>query len=253
MIAHNFTLPERTNKPRNNGITMVIDSGLSLSDAKGMLEIAGDYIDYVKLGWGTALVSQNLTEKIKIYTNANIKICLGGTLFEFAYCQNKLADFKKILQDINAELVEISDGSIDIPREEKLKLITEYSENFKVLSEFGSKDINTIYAPSHWVASIKAELDAGAWKVIAEGRESGKAGLYRDSAEVRSGLVDDISKSINIDDILWEAPLKAQQIWFIQKFGSNVNLGNIAPNKVISLETLRLGLRGDTLKHFHSK
>lgn len=247
-----FDLPERPPKPRQHGLTMVMDVGISLRQIDDMLEIGRDYVDYVKLGWGTSLVSQNIKEKIAKYQKEQIKISFGGTFFELAYAQNKIQEFKKILLDWGIDLVEISDGTIDMERERKLDLIREFSEAFSVLSEFGSKDLDTIYAPSFWVESIQAELDAGAWKVIAEGRESGKAGLYRDSSEVRTGLVDDIAKSIDKDKIIWEAPQKSQQVWFIKKFGSNVNLGNIAPANLISVETIRLGLRGDTLNFFHT-
>lgn len=247
-----FQLPERTQKPRQNGLTMVMDVGISLRQIDDMLEIGRDYVDYVKLGWGTSLVSHNIKEKIAKYQKEDIKISFGGTFFELAYAQNKVQEFKKILLDSGIDLVEISDGTLEIERERKLDLIREFSESFTVLSEVGSKDLDTIYAPSFWIEAIQAELDAGAWKVIAEGRESGKAGLYRDSSEVRTGLVDDIAKYIDKDKIIWEAPQKSQQVWFVKKFGSNVNLGNIAPANLISVETIRLGLRGDTLKFFHT-
>jgi len=246
-----LNLPDRSDKPRQNGLTMVMDSGLTLQQVDGLVEIGGDYLDYVKLGWGTSLVSQNIKEKIKKYQSENIKISFGGTLFELAFLQNKVQEFKSRVQDLGIDLVEISDGSIEIDRNKKLDLISEFAESFTVLSEVGSKEVDTIYAPSFWVESIKAELAAGAWKVIAEGRESGRAGLYRDSSEVRTGLVDDIVKSVDVDKILWEAPQKAQQVWFIKKFGTNVNIGNIAPSNLISVETIRLGLRGDTLTFFH--
>jgi len=246
-------LPERSKKPREKGMTMVMDSGLSLQEVDGLIEIGGNHLDYVKLGWGTSLVSQNIKEKIKKYQTENIKISYGGTLFELAYLQNKVQEFKSRIQDQGISLVEISDGSIELERQEKLDLISEFSESFTVLSEVGSKDLDTIYAPSFWVESIRGELEAGAWKVIAEGRESGKAGLYRDTSEVRTGLVDDIAKSIDADKILWEAPQKAQQVWFVKKFGTNVNLGNIAPSQLISVETIRLGLRGDTITFFHGQ
>jgi phosphosulfolactate synthase len=246
-----LSLPNRTEKERDVGLTMVLDTGLSTRQIDDLLELGRDYLDYVKLGWGTSVVSLNIKNKIKKYQFENIKLSFGGTLFEVAFIQNRVQEFKKIMIDLGIDLVEISDGSIEMDTQQKLDLISEFSESFTVLSEVGSKNVDTIFAPSFWVKSIQSELDAGAWKVIAEGRESGKAGLYRDSSEVRTGLVDDIVDSVPVEKIIWEAPQKAQQVWFIQKFGTNVNLGNIAPSSLISVETIRLGLRGDTLLHFH--
>ncbi len=247
----NQLLPNRTIKPRSNGLTMVIDGGISLSDIDNIMEVSKDYIDYVKLGWGTSLVINNLSAKIKKYKSHDIPICFGGTLFEFFFIHNKLDFFDHMIAEYDLNLIEISDGTVDIGRSKKLELIEQYSKKYKVLSEFGSKDTEAIYAPSFWVSSMQEELSAGAWKVIAEGRESGQAGVFRKSSEVRTGLVDDVVNAIQNENIIWEAPQKSQQVWFIKKFGPNVNLGNISTNGIIGLETLRLGLRGDTLLHFH--
>lgn len=245
-----FNLPERTTKPRDTGITMAIDSGLSIDQAERMLEVGSNYIDYVKLGWGTIVVTPNIKQKLQIYQQHSIPVCMGGTLFELAVIQSRVNELASKALDLGLQMIEISDGSIDIEHEVKLEYISQLSEKFTVLSEFGSKDDSIVMAPSLWVKAMKEELEAGAWKVIAEGRESGTAGLYRHTNEIRTGLVDEIVLDIPHEKILWEAPLKEQQAWFIKKFGGNVNLGNIAPDNIIGLETLRLGLRADTISLF---
>lgn len=247
-----LNLPDRTSKPRETGVTMVIDSGMGLSQVRDTLEISGPFIDYVKLGWGTGAVCEKLEEKIALYREAGVPCCLGGTFFEIAWLQKKVPEFKAMLKTLGLGIVEVSDGSVEMPHEEKLEHIREFSKDFKVLSEYGSKEDVEVRAPSRWVDGMQSELDAGAWKAIAEGRESGTAGMYRNTSELRTGLVDEIVMHISVDNILWEAPQKSQQCWFIKKYGANVNLGNIAASQVIPLETLRLGLRGDTLKHFHA-
>ncbi|MCB1076647.1 MAG: phosphosulfolactate synthase [Verrucomicrobiae bacterium] len=248
-----LNLPERTAQPRESGISMVIDSGLVPSELDDLLSNGEGIIDYVKLGWGTAAVTPTLKRKLEIYASHNVPVCFGGTFFEIAYVQGKLDEYTAFAKDMGVSLMEISDGSIEIPTDEKLRCIARFANDFKVLSEFGSKDVAVVHAPSKWVRNMKAELEAGAWKSIAEGRESGTAGMYRDTSELRTGLVDEIVESIPLESLLWEAPQKHQQAWFIKKFGPNVNLGNIAARDVIPLETLRLGLRGDTLMHFHGK
>ncbi len=252
MNKYFIPLPERTSKPRNTGVTMVIDSSLGFNAMEDMISIGEAWIDYVKLGWGTGLITPILKNKIELYKKHNIKVCLGGTFFEVAYANKKVAEFEDFVEAHGISLIEISDGSLTIPRDEKLEIINRCSKKFTVLSEYGNKDASTeLIAPRYWAQHMKEELDAGAWKVIAEGRESGTAGMYRGSSELRTGLVDEIVNFIPQDDILWEAPLKAHQTWFIKKFGSNVSLGNIAPRDVLPLETLRLGLRSDTLLKFH--
>lgn len=246
-----FNLPTRPVKPRETGLTMSLDSGLSIEQVKHNLEINAEYIDYVKLGWGTSIVTPKLREKIEAYNNYGIPVCLGGTFFELAILQHKTEEIIPVLKDLGINLIEISDGSIILDKKDKLAYISRFAKEFKVLSEVGSKDSAAVVAPSKWRKEMQSELDAGSWKVIAEGRESGTAGLYRESNEVRMGLIDEITSEIPHENIIWEAPLKAQQVWFIQQFGTNVNLGNIAPANVLSLETLRLGLRSDTLLQFH--
>ena len=251
MMLH---LPYRENKPRENGLTMVIDTGYPLGLVRDYLELGADLIDYVKLGWGTALVTKELETKLALYREFHIPLSFGGTLFELALIQDRVAQFESFLLQNGVEYVEISDGTVSMSLEEKLEYIAYFAKRgFKVLSEVGSKDTKAVVAPKKWVKETKSALDAGAWKVIAEGRESGKAGLYRESSEIRTGLIEELLDEVPLEDLIFEAPQKAQQVWFITEFGSNVNLGNIAFGDIIALETLRLGLRGDTLKHFHAK
>jgi phosphosulfolactate synthase len=241
-------LPPRPGKPRTEGLTHVIDKGLNLRDIEGLFDTAGQYVDIVKLGWGTGYVTNNLEKKIALYRSFDTPIVCGGTLFEAVYARGKLNEFKRWLTHQRFSHVEISDGTLEIPRDRKLELITEFAQDFTVLSEVGSKDADVNYAPYLWVEWIKEELDAGAWKVITEGREGGTAGIYRPTGEMRTGLIDEIVHDVSVDDLIFEAPTKSSQAWFVKEFGPNVNLGNIPPDEVIPLETLRLGLRGDTLK-----
>jgi phosphosulfolactate synthase len=231
---------------RNGGLTHVIDKGMGPRGWEDVLETAGEYIDIVKLGWGTAYVTPNLRRKLEVLRGKPVVI--GGTFFEAVITQGKVDEYKRWLQELGLSYVEISDGVVDLPRERKLELIRDFAQHFTVLSEVGSKDADVNYAPYLWVEWIKEELDAGAWKVITEGREGGTAGIYRPSGEMRTGLVDEIVHEIAVDDLVFEAPTKASQAWFIKEFGPAVNLGNIPPDEVIPLETLRRGLRGDTLK-----
>jgi phosphosulfolactate synthase len=251
MPASNGTwldVPSREGKPRNKGLTHVIDKGLNLRDIEGMFDTAGEFVDIVKLGWGTSYVTNNLEKKIALYRSFNTPVVCGGTLFEAVYARGKVDEFKGWLKEFRFSHVEISDGTLEIPRDRKLELIADFARDFVVLSEVGSKDEEVNIAPYLWVQWIGEELDAGAWKVIAEGREGGTAGIYRPTGELRTGLVDEIEHSIDFHDLIWEAPTKASQAWFIKHFGPEVNLGNIPPEEVIPLETLRLGLRADTLK-----
>jgi phosphosulfolactate synthase len=240
-------LPARSPKPRTQGLTHVIDKGLNLREIEGMFDTAGAYVDIVKLGWGTSYVTNNLEKKIALYRSFELPVVCGGTLFEAVYAREKMDAFKRWLDHYRFSHVEISDGTFEIPREQKLALIAEFAKDFTVLSEVGSKDSEVNIAPYLWVEWIKEELEAGAWKVIAEGREGGTAGIYRPTGELRTGLVDEIEHSIDFHNLIWEAPTKASQAWFVKHFGPEVNLGNIPPDEVIALETLRLGLRGDTL------
>jgi phosphosulfolactate synthase len=231
---------------RDGGLTHVLDKGLGPRAWEDVLDTAGDYIDIVKLGWGTSYVTRNLRRKLEVLSEKPIVI--GGTFFEAVVARDKIDEYKVWLQELGLTHVEISDGTIEIPRERKLELIKDFARDFIVLSEVGSKDAEVVFAPYEWVQWIKEELQAGAWKVVTEAREGGTAGIFRPSGEMRTGLVDEIAHEIDFRDLIWEAPTKASQAWFVKHFGPNVNLGNIPPDEVIPLETLRLGLRGDTLK-----
>jgi phosphosulfolactate synthase len=245
-MADLLELPERSAKPRQRGITHVLDRGLSLAGVDGMVEVAGGAVDLVKLGWGTALATGNLAPKLERYRAHDVPVVLGGTLTELAIAQGRLDRLIEWLGELGLNHVEISDGTITLEHDRKLELIERLARDFVVLSEVGSKDDTKIMAPYRWVEQIEQELAAGAWKVIAEARESGTVGLFRHDGEVRMGLVDEIAHAIEPDKILFEAPQKDQQVWFVRRFGCNVNLGNIAPDDVLSLETIRLGLRFDT-------
>lgn len=244
-------LPYRPERPRQMGITHVIDRGIGLRALEDMLATCTEFIDIVKLGWGTGYVTANLSAKISVYQAAGIPVCFGGTLMEAAIAQGRLDACRRRLEQLGIHHVEISSGVLEMSLEEKTGYIRELARDFIVLSEVGSKDADAVVAPYRWLDEIEAELDAGAWKVIAEARESGTVGLYRKSGEVRMGLVEEITTRVNPDKLIFEAPRKSQQVWFIKQFGSNVNLGNVAPYDIIPLETLRLGLRGDTLAMFH--
>ena len=246
-----LALPQRTSKPRESGLTHVLDKGLSLEQVRQFLEVAGDYVDIVKLGWGTACVTPNLKEKVDLYQSHGVPVCFGGTFFEVCLRQNKVEEWLALVRSCEMTCVEISDGTIAMEEEDKLALLRRFSQEFKVLSEVGSKDDAVTIAPSTWIDKIGRELEAGAWKVITEGRESGTVGIYRPTGDVKDGLLEEIREAFDTAQILFEAPVKKQQAWFIKQFGSNVNLGNIPPDEVISVETLRLGVRGDTLLTFH--
>jgi len=243
-------LPERVAKPRNHGITMVMDKGLSLRQVEDFIDVAGTHTDIVKLGWATSFVTPKLQEKLDIYRNAGIPVYFGGTLFEAFIVRNQFDDYCRILDKYKMEYAEVSDGSIEIEHDVKCEYIRKLMGQVTVISEVGSKDVQKIFAPYKWIKLMNAEIEAGSWKVIAEARESGNVGIYRDSGEVRQGLVDEILTQIPEETIIWEAPQKAQQVWFIKLIGANVNLGNIAPSEVIPLETLRLGIRSDTFDFF---
>jgi len=239
-------LPKRSSKPRTAGVNMIMDKGLSLREAEDMIARSGDLVDLLKLGFGTSIVSQNLKEKIKLYQNANIKVYFGGTLFEAFYVRGMLEAYLKLVDDMGLDCIEVSDGSIVIDPDEKCEVIHRLSKNYRVLSEVGSKEEGILISPQKWIKMMRTELDAGSWKVIAEARESGTVGIYRPNGTAHVMLINKILSKIKSEDILWEAPKKAQQVWFIKNMGAEVNLGNIAPDDVIPLECLRLGLRGDT-------
>jgi len=239
-------LPDRGVKPRQNGLTMMMDKGLSIREAENFCASSSDFTDLVKFGFGTSVITKDLENKIRVYKSAGIKPYLGGTLFEIFVIRGMFDDFRKLLDTYQLEVAEVSDGSMFIPHEEKLGYIQTLANQVTVLSEVGSKVADVVIPPNKWVSMMKAELDVGSWKVIAEARESGTVGIYNKNGSANTELIDDIVGHVKTDDVLWEAPDKKQQVWFIKLLGANVNLGNISSQEVIPLETLRLGLRGDT-------
>jgi len=232
--------------PRDGGITHVLDKGLGPRGWEDVLEVAGDYISIVKLGWGTSYVTKNLERKLEVLRDKPVVI--GGTFFEVVYATGKLDEYKRWLGELGLTHVEISDGTVDIPREEKLALVADFARDFTVLSEVGSKDSSVEYSAEEWKQWLQEDLDAGAWKVITEAREGGTAGIFDSSGGMRTELIAQIAEAVGVDNVVFEAPTKSAQAWFVKQFGPTVNLGNIPPDEVIPLETLRLGLRGDTLK-----
>lgn len=254
MINFSLTqIPERTKQPRQNGLTMVMDKGLSFRDAENFISVAALHTDIVKLGFGTSFVTPNLRAKIELYQAHNIPVYFGGTLFEAFVIRNQFDDYIAMCKDYKIDVIEVSDGSIEIPHSEKCGYIEKIAKFAKVFSEVGSKDAAHIIPPYKWIELMSAELSAGATYVIAEAREAGNVGIYRGSGEVREGLVQEILTKIPAEKILWEAPQKAQQLYFLELIGCNVNLGNIAPSEVIPLEAMRIGLRGDTFDLYLNK
>lgn len=252
----NFNLtqiPARTQQPRNLGITMVMDKGLSITEVHNFMSVSGPHVDIVKLGFGTSFVTPKLREKIEAYKSYNVPIYFGGTLFEAFLVRNQFNDYIAVCKDYGVDYMEVSDGSITIPHAEKCGYIEKLTQHGTVLSEVGSKDAAHIIPPYKWIELMRAELEAGSSYVIAEAREAGNVGIYRGSGEVREGLVQEILTQIPEEKILWEAPQKAQQLYFLELIGCNVNLGNIAPQEVIALEAMRVGLRGDTFELYLDK
>ncbi len=243
-------LPKRPKKPRKEGMTMVMDKGLSLREAENFVEQNTELVDYIKLGFGTSYMTKNLKEKIDIYHKAGFHVYLGGTLFEAFLVRGMVDEYKKLLEKFGLKTMEVSDGSMFIPHEEKCALINKFSKDYEVLSEVGSKQEGYLISPSKWISMMTTELEAGSSKVIAEARESGTVGIYRPNGSAHTLLINKILNKVKAENILWEAPQKSQQVWFIRHLGPNVNLGNIAPDDLIPLETLRLGLRGDTFFEF---
>ena len=243
-------LPERTERPRNSGLTMVMDKGITLRHAEEFVDNYADYVDFVKLGFGTSVVSKNVKEKIKLYQKAGIKTYLGGTLFEAFIARGKFDEYQKFIDSYGLDSAEVSDGSIEMNHESKCNYISKLSKNFTVLSEVGSKEEGIIIHPAKCVSMMKAELEAGSFKVIAEARESGTVGIFHKNGSAHSMLITRITNKIKVEDIIWETPQKSQQVYFINLFGANVNVGNISVDDVIPLETLRIGLRGDTFFNY---
>ena len=252
----NFNLtqiPDRTQRPRTHGLTMVMDKGLSIQEVHNFLSVSSPHVDIVKLGFGTSFVTPNLKEKLEVYRDHNMPIYFGGTLFEAFLIRNQFEDYISICREFGVSFMEVSDGSINIPHAEKCGYIEKLTRHGTVLSEVGSKDAAHIIPPYKWIELMRAELSAGSTYVIAEAREAGNVGIYRGSGEVREGLVQEILTQIPEEKIIWEAPQKPQQLYFIELIGCNVNLGNIAPTEVIPLEAMRVGLRGDTFDLFLHK
>ena len=250
---YNFNLshlPERTVSPRKNGVTMVMDKGISLRQAEDFVSVSSDYVDFVKLGFGTSLITKNVKEKVKLYKEAGMKVYVGGTLFEAFVARNDFEGYLKYIEDLGMDCAEVSDGSIELVHEKKCEYITALSKNYTVLSEVGSKEEGVIIHPAKWISMMLNELEAGASKVIAEARESGTVGIYHKNGSAHTMLINRIVNKVKIENIIWETPQKSQQVYFLKLFGSNVNLGNIGVDDVIPLETLRLGLRGDTFFTF---
>ena len=239
-------MPDFDFPTRQGGLTHVLDKGLGPRAWEDILETAGDYIDVVKLGWGTAYVTPNLTRKLEVLRDK--RVVMGGTLFEAVWARGKVDEYRRWLGELGLNHVEISDGAVEIPREEKLELIADLARDFTVLSEVGSKDSSVEFSVDEWTTWMREELDAGAWKVIAEAREGGTAGIFTSGGDMRAELVEEIGSGVGCDEVIWEAPTKSAQAWFVKAFGPEVNVGNIPPEEVIPLETLRLGLRADTLK-----
>lgn len=243
-------IPERTARPREEGLTMVMDKGLSLRQVEDLIESTGDLVDLVKLGFGTSFVTPRLKDKLHLYREAGIHVYLGGTLFEAFIARGMFDAYRKLLDDLDLRFTEVSDGSITMPHAEKCRYIEVLARDHTVLSEVGSKETGILISPAKWVRMMNTELQAGSWKVIAEARESGTVGIYRPSGHAHTALVNRILAKVPPASILWEAPIKSQQVWFIKQLGPNVNLGNVPAEEVIPLETLRLGLRGDTFFHY---
>ncbi len=251
MIKHELSpLPKREIKPRNKGLTMVIDKGLGMNAAQDIIDTATDCIDFIKLGFGTSIITSNVQEKINLYQKAGIEVYLGGTLLEAFLVRGQLQQYIKLVSKLKLNCIEVSDGSIEMIHDEKCELIQKLSKDFKIISEVGSKEEGIIIHPNKWIKMMKAELSAGAIKVIAEARESGNVGIFHKNGSAHTLLIDKIKANVNIDDIIWETPQKSQQVYFIKHFGYDVNLGNIPTSDVIALECLRLGLRGDTFFSF---
>ncbi|MEI6522441.1 MAG: phosphosulfolactate synthase [Bacteroidota bacterium] len=246
-------IPQRPVKPRDNGLTMVMDKGLGLKEAELFIDSSAHLTDVIKLGFGTSYISNNLKEKIKLYKQAGLKVYVGGTLFEAFIVRNMFDDYQKLIDDLGLNMAEVSDGSLEINHDKKCEYINKLSKQVTVVSEVGSKEEGIIIHPSKWTTMMKKELEAGSWKVIAEARESGNVGIYHTNGKTHTILIDKIIAKIKVENIIWEAPIKSQQTWFIKQFGSNVNLGNIGVQDVVALETLRLGLRGDTFFQFLPK
>jgi len=244
------SLPDRSVKPRQSGLTMVMDKGLSLRQAQDLIDTSAQFVDLLKLGFGTSVFTPNVKEKVKLYQDAGMKVYVGGTLFEAFLVRGEFDNYRRYVDNLGLTTVEVSDGSMTFPHNEKCEYISKLAKDYTVLSEVGSKEEGILISPAKWIKMMQTELQAGSWKVIAEARESGTVGIYRPNGQAHVMLINKILQKVKLEDILWEAPKKPQQVYFIKQFGVNVNLGNIAENEVIPLECLRMGLRGDTFFQF---
>lgn len=247
------SIPERTAKPRKSGLTMVMDKGLSVRQAEDMIDVSGEFVDIVKLGFGSSYVTSQLEKKLDVYRSAKIPVYLGGTLLEAFIVRNKFEDYIKLIEKLKLTHAEVSDGSIQLDHGKKLEYIRQLSKHVTVITEVGSKEEGIIIHPAKWIEMIESEIQAGAWKVIAEARESGTVGIYRPNGKAHVVLINKIISKVKAENIIWETPTKSGQVYFIQLLGANVNLGNIAPTEVIALESLRIGLRSDTFFQFLDK
>jgi len=250
---YNFNLPhlpERTSKPRKNGVTMVMDKGISLRQAEDFVSVSADFVDFVKLGFGTSLITKNVKEKVKLYKDAGMKVFVGGTLFEAFVARGKFDDYLKYISDLGMDCAEVSDGSVELNHDKKCEYINRLAKEYTVLSEVGSKEEGVIIHPARWINMMLSELQAGSFKVIAEARESGTVGIFHKNGSAHTMLINRIVNKVKIENIIWETPQKSQQVYFLKLFGCDVNVGNIGVDDVIPLETLRLGLRGDTFFTF---
>lgn len=253
MKSFNFLLKEREEKPRQKGITMVLDKGLGLETAESLMNISGDYVDYLKFGWGTSIVHEQdiIKDKVAMYKSYNITPYTGGTLFELAYMNDKLEEFFQEAHDLGFEAIEVSDGSTTISHDKKLECIeSAKKDGFEVLSEVGKKDpgLDKELSLDERIEYMQNELEAGSSLIIVEAREGGKnIGIYDKAGNAKEDEIDYILDNFDGNKILWEAPNKDQQVFFILKLGNDVNLGNVSTDDITSLETLRRGLRGDTV------
>lgn len=251
---HYLDLPQRGSRPRDRGLTNVVDNGYGMQQTRDLLDLVHPYVDIIKLGWGSAYLTPDLKSKVALIAEYGVQVCPGGMLFELSYWQDKIDPFTRFLEAAGISMVEVSNGSLPIPDDRKCGMVELFRRRgFTVLSEVGSKDINLQSPPAEWVRAIRDDLAAGAWKVIMEGRADASAGIYTADGTLKDDLVETVLGSgIDADKLIFEAPHKRQMTLFIRRIGAEVNLGNVPLNEVLNLETLRLGLRGDTVMHFHA-
>lgn len=247
-------LPVRSGKPRRTGVTMVVDGGVPLGALRDIVASAGEYLDFVKFGWGTALVSGEITAKIELLQASGIDFYVGGTLFEKHVLQGRFDDFRALCHELCCRYVEVSNGTISLSNLDKAGYVRKLASEFTVISEVGFKDADRSerLSPRRWIEYIEDDLSAGAQLVTLEARESGSSGICRADGQLRVGLVEEVVGELPVDRLLFEAPTTALQTHMVRRVGPNVNLGNVPPAGVLALETLRLGLRADTLTDFET-